>query len=214
MLKGYSKTRYSLDSRLPITLPILFKILDFCDQFLSAPYSISQFKAMCSLAFHAFLRIGEMTFSSKVGAPPPLQFHQVQTIRNSTGQTTGIQLIFHDFEHNYNTRPFSLFIYRKARYCPVQFLLDYFNLRGTHTGSLFMNIDGSPVSRNTFQEQLVLALKFCGFDPCYYKGHSFRIGAATLAAQQGLSDAQIRAMGRWKSDSFKKYIRIESVIAS
>ena len=33
------------------------------------------------------------------------------------------------------------------------------------------------------------------------------IGAATFAAECGFSDAQIRSMGRWKSDAFRKYIR-------
>ena len=33
------------------------------------------------------------------------------------------------------------------------------------------------------------------------------MGAACLAADKGFSDAQIRALGRWKSDAFKLYIR-------
>ena len=51
-------------------------------------------------------------------------------------------------------------------------------------------------------------------DPNRYKGHSFRIGAATYAAEQGVSDDKIRHSGRWKSDAFKKYIRITSRIRS
>ena len=39
---------------------------------------------------------------------------------------------------------------------------------------------------------LSTALKFCGLDPTRYKGHSFRISAATHAADKGMSDAQIR----------------------
>jgi len=46
-----------------------------------------------------------------------------------------------------------------------------------------------------------------------YKSHSFRIGAASLAAEQGLSDAQIWLMGRWKSNAFKQYIWINSFMA-
>ena len=54
-------------------------------------------------------------------------------------------------------------------------------------------------------------IKFCGLNPARYKGHSFRIGAASHAADRGLSDAQIRVLGRWKSNAFHRYIRIPSV---
>ena len=50
-------------------------------------------------------------------------------------------------------------------------------------------------------------LNFCGLNPQRYKSHSFRIDAACLAADKGFSDAQIRALGRWKSDAFKLCIR-------
>ena len=59
--------------------------------------------------------------------------------------------------------------------------------------------------------RLSLAIKYCGLDPSRYKGHSFRIGAASLAADAGMSDAQIRALGRWQSNAFHKYIRIPSI---
>jgi hypothetical protein len=36
--------------------------------------------------------------------------------------------------------------------------------------------------------------------------HSFRIGGATMLADAGASDQEIRSAGRWKSEAFKKYI--------
>ena len=56
-----------------------------------------------------------------------------------------------------------------------------------------------------------MAIKYCGLDPSRYKGHSFRIGAASCAVDAGMSDAQIRALGRRGSNAFQKYIRIPSL---
>ena len=90
-------------------------------------------------------------------------------------------------------------------------MLDYLSLRGYKPGPLFMISHGHPVSRTTFTDQLSLALKFCGLNPARYKGHSFRIGAASHAADRGLSDTQIRVLGRWPSNAFHRYIRVPSV---
>ena len=68
-----------------------------------------------------------------------------------------------------------------------------------------------PVSRKAFADLLALVFRHFGLPLGKYKSHSFRIGAASMAAEQGLSDAQIRLMGRWKSNAFKKYIRINSL---
>ena len=54
-------------------------------------------------------------------------------------------------------------------------------------------------------------LTFCGLDNSHYKPHSFRIGAASFPADQGFTDAQIRGLGRWKSDAFKVYLHSSSL---
>lgn len=46
-------------------------------------------------------------------------------------------------------------------------------------------------------------IKAIGLDPKQYKGHSFRIGAATQASKVGFSENAIQNMGRWKSDAVK-----------
>ena len=39
-----------------------------------------------------------------------------------------------------------------------------------------------------------------------WNGHSFRRGAATWAAELGMSESDIQTLGRWRSDSYKVYI--------
>ena len=66
------------------------------------------------------------------------------------------------------------------------------------------------MTREAFAGRLSKAINLCGLDSSRYKGHSFRIGAALYAAMQGMSDSQIRILGRWKSNAFHKYIRVSS----
>ena len=51
------------------------------------------------------------------------------------------------------------------------------------------------------------ALDVIGLDQTVFSGHSFRSGAATAAAQAGLSDSTIQTLGRWNSTAFLSYIR-------
>jgi hypothetical protein len=52
-------------------------------------------------------------------------------------------------------------------------------------------------------------LNEAGYDTSKYAGHSFRIGCATTLAVNGVPDHLIQAVGRWESDCYKRYIRIE-----
>ena len=82
----------------------------------------------------------------------------------------------------------------------------FISVRGATSGPLFCWPGGAPTKRSIFVEQLNRALRFCNLDPTLYKAHSFRISAATWAAAKGLSDAQIRQLGRLKSNAFLSYI--------
>jgi hypothetical protein len=53
-------------------------------------------------------------------------------------------------------------------------------------------------------------LRFLGINPQFYNGHSFRIGAATHAANLDFSEPYIRKLGRWNSSAVNQYIRINA----
>ena len=61
-----------------------------------------------------------------------------------------------------------------------------------------------------FRTALKKALKELNLNPSHFNTHSFRIGAATSAKQAGISDSHLKAMGRWRSDAYLKYIRVSS----
>lgn len=86
-------------------------------------------------------------------------------------------------------------------------MLKYLQARGTGDGPLFCWRDGSPLSRPCLVDKVRQALRRGGVDPTHYSGHSFRIGAATTAAANGIGDATIQLLGRWASDSYTRYIR-------
>ncbi len=57
-------------------------------------------------------------------------------------------------------------------------------------------------------DEIRLALHKAGIDSKAYCGHSLRIGAATTAAANGMEDALIKTLGRWRSLAYLEYVRI------
>ena len=79
-------------------------------------------------------------------------------------------------------------------------------MRGATAGTLFLYCPGVPVTRAKFNEQL-RGEPYSFVISAPNSLNHFRIGASTTAAAQGMSDSQIRSLGRWFSDAFMKYIR-------
>ena len=77
--------------------------------------------------------------------------------------------------------------------CPVRAVLTYVTLRGTRPGAFFCAIRGSPMTKSRFVEMVRSVLLRDGVLIAGYSGHSFRIGAATVAAQAGFPDSAIQA---------------------
>ena len=91
--------------------------------------------------------------------------------------------------------------------CPVSAALSWMTIRGNSPGPLFRFKSGTPLTRQLMVVKLKEALLSAGVVPTGYSGHSFRAGAATTAAINQIEDSQIKLMGRWKSDAYRRYIR-------
>jgi hypothetical protein len=70
---------------------------------------------------------------------------------------------------------------------------------------LYANSDGSPLTKaQMIKRTKELAVK-CRRNPKRFIASSWRCGAATCAARAGLSDRLVKALGRWKGDSYMRY---------
>ena len=167
---------------------------------------------MCALAFFAALRVGEIT--SRANTPPPriLQIELLSFLRNRDSKIETVKISMRNFKHGSPFQPSELLVHSEnTAMCPVTLLSEYLAVRGPRPGPLFVHTHGSAVAREFFTTELQKTPLFCKLDPSRYKGPSFRIGAASLAAAKGFSDAQIRQFGRWKSSAFLEYIRNSSL---
>ena len=125
MLKGYNKLGYRLDARLPITIPVLQKLIESSAALSISEYQCCQFRAMCRTAFFAFLRIGDMTYTSaKDASNLILQAHHVSKLVDFSKYVVALKITFGNFQHSYNQRPLKIFLHRQNSCWPAQFLLE------------------------------------------------------------------------------------------
>ena len=159
-------------------------------------YETYLFKAMFLMQFHFALRIGEITSS-----PHNLMFNHVEITADK------IIVQFQSYKHcdpEENTPHQTLRSFDS--HCPVTALAEYINLRGSADGPLF-KINNQGVHRHIYNSKLKIVLQAVGEDPLKYSSHSFRIGATNYWANKGLSEFQIKRLGRWKSAALYKYLR-------
>ena len=82
-------------------------------------------------------------------------------------------------------------------------------LLGTHpivVGPLFAFQDGSYLTR----ARLGHILRGAFPSSCDLNTHSFRIGGASAPGSMGFSSVMIQALGRWRGDSFRRYVQLPS----
>ena len=198
-LTGVRKLSPTLDQRLPITIPILEKLMALTFGNLKSHFHSLLVRTMFSLSFYAFLRPGEITKS-----PHNLSLDQISF------SPSHISIKFLSFKHH-SGRAVTIQIPKQpGPSCPVQSLSQYLQLRGNSPGPLFCYPNQDPVTYNSYHEWFHHLLDLSRI-PGKFNTHSFRIGAATWAASRGVSSTLIQQMGRWRSSAYLKYIRMPLV---
>ena len=113
-------------------------------------------------------------------------------------QSESSNFFMYIIKRNTDRKPFEILIDREDTlpFCPVKSLVEYCKLRGALPGPLFCQQNLTPTTVYQFNTEVSRCLQFCGLDTTRYKGHSLRIGAASLAADKVFSEAQIRTLER------------------
>lgn len=93
--------------------------------------------------------------------------------------------------------------------CMAQFLPMRRQIHGNdQTKPLFMFKNGAILTKSLLVKQTRVYVSLTGIGNVQrYTGHSFRVGGATSAAAVGMSDWEIKLMGRWTSNSYQRYIK-------
>ncbi len=91
--------------------------------------------------------------------------------------------------------------------CPVKAVLKHMAVRKAGKGPFFRTEGAAGLTRKVFVSEVKKALARQGIAGDGISGHSFRIGAATTAAQNGATPEELKALGRWRSREYQGYVR-------
>lgn len=192
--------------RLPITPELLLKLKGSWSK--EQGHDSIMLWAAVTLCFFGFLRSGEITVPSDSGFDEGAHLSFRDVAVDSLKDPTSLKIRIKASK----TDPFrvGVDIYvgkTNNQLCPVTAMLAYLVIRGSGAGPLFKFQDGRPLTRVRLVTRVREALAAAGVDQAAYSGHSFRSGAATTAARQGIGDATIKMLGRWKSSAYQLYIQ-------
>ena len=161
--------------------------------------------AACCVGFFRFMRAGE--FTARTGEhSPSLTAQDAAVDDRSNPSMVRIHL------KSSKTDPFrhgvDIYLGRTGRdFCPVVALLAFFGNAPSSRGASIYVADGSPLTRDRLVDAVRQALGQAGISAAGYSAHSFRIGAATTAAQAGIKDSVVKMLGRWESSAYQRYMQ-------
>ena len=211
VLTGIKRTQAHAGVKPKPRLPITFDIMALLHKqwhTLRDPDVTVLWAAAC-IGFFGWLRIGEFTVPSMEAYDPDVHLNLADVAVDNHTEPSVIGLRIKQSK----TDPFreGVTIYLGATgkdICPVKALLAYIAIRPPDPGPLLLTQSGQPLSRQMLVSRLQKAVANAGLNSDHFNGHSFRIGAATSAAKNGIEDSLIQTMGRWKSSAYKLYIKL------
>ena len=211
VLKGIRKTcaiNHQPRERLPITFPIMERLHTVLSRH-PGNYKDIMIWAACCLAYFGLLRVSEFTTSSPDHFDSSIDLLLSDVALDNRTSPTTIQITLKQSKND-QFRTGSTICLGKTNHavCPVEALVQYLAIRGGTSGPLFILPNNQSLTRASFSSAINKAFQELHMDHRQFNTHSFRIGAATSAKQAGVSDSHLKALGRWRSDAYLKYVRL------
>ena len=193
--------------RLPITLAALSAIKQLWERS-EVTHNTLMMWAAATVCFFGFFRSGEITVPSVAAYDTTVHLAWGDVAVDNPSKPTAIRIKLKRSKCDQFGAGVDVHLgHTNSPLCPVTALLAYMASRRDTPGPFFRDDRGRPLTKATFVHGIRQALSQLGFPAEQFAGHSFRIGAATAAAQAGLEDSVIQALGRWSSAAFLLYIR-------
>ena len=190
--------------RQPVTTDILQHLKPALRSLTRNSYQATLYWAAFTLAFYAFLRVGEYTSRARTRRSSTTLLASSVTLKASS---IIIRLTKSKTSQFQSPPPIHIGATNTAT-CPVAAMQSFLSRRRASSQlPLFVFRDGTYLTPNLVSSTLKASLRIAGYNPAAYSSHSFRIGAATSASASGMADHLIQKLGRWKSDAFKTYVR-------
>ena len=197
----------SRTTRLPITIQIMQEIKAILQQHPHSYHSIMMW-ATCCVAFFGFLRCNEFTVPSQTGYDPAVHLSYSDVAVDNRDSPTMVVISIKQSKTDPLRKGVQITLgATQDDVCPIKAIMPYLAIRGSQPGPLFLTKDNHFLTQSAFRTNLLSILQEVGLDTKSYNTHSFRIGAATSAESAGLTESQIKSLGRWKSDAYRHYIK-------
>ena len=198
---------YTPRTRLPITPPILHRIRELWNGRSTRASYVMPWAAV-TLCFFGFFRSGEITLPSQGAFNPGKHLSWGDVAIDSPTKPRALKVHLRQSKTDQFGKGMDVVIGSTGDpLCPVAAVSAYMAIRGGAAGPFFVFPDGTPLTKAKFVDITRQALSELGLPWDQFAGHSYRIGAATTAAQAGLEDSLIMTLGRWNSASYLRYIR-------
>lgn len=206
MLEGMRRGHKSKDTRLPISADLLSRIIKMLPSICCSEFEAALFSSAFSLSFHGFLRVGEVAYNKVGQAQQVITMDNVKVVKEDGLEKIHLHILFSKTDQRGKGQMLEI-TETRTTICPVALLKQYLMVRPHIIGPLYCHFGGQPISRYQFSTVLNKSLRGIGIDSSRIRTHSFRIGAASSHFEKGTPQDEIKRLGRWKSDAFKRYIR-------